>query len=271
MRPAPGTAPRLRRRRASGAGPRRPGPAAGGDRAGAAATRRPPDRRCRRAAGSSRRRGGGRRRGPSRRVADDRERGGRGLPPLRQTRDGVRAVVAARDGEDRRLVVRPRRLDHERLRAAGEERLAHDRIGDEVEHVRRVAPQLRVPRLPHLAAQPSPRRPAEVAVPARIGARRNEEIESRTASCTKTPSLPQSVTGSSNRRSKAPSAPGPGSIATSSGRVTRRTTAAASSASRVTGSGASSRYIRVSSPTTRVVAASSSIRSGRSRAPRRRA
>ena len=74
------------------------------------------------------------------------------------------------------------------------------------------------------------------------------------------------MNGSVSRRSNASCDADPGSIAPSSGCVTRRTTDAASSARRVSGSGTSSRYMRVSSVTTRAVAASSSPRSGRSRA-----
>ena len=65
---------------------------------------------------------------------------------------------------------RPRGLDGERLRAAREERLADDRVVDQVEHVGRVAPELGGSRLARLGTERAPGRAPVGAVPVRVRA-----------------------------------------------------------------------------------------------------
>ena len=77
------------------------------------------------------------------------------LPAFEQ-RGGRRPVVAAGDRPDHRRIARLRGLDHQRLRARREERLAHDRVVDQVEHVGGVAPELRRPGFADLGPQLAP-------------------------------------------------------------------------------------------------------------------
>ena len=128
------------------------------------------------------------------------------------------------------------RLDRERLHAAREERLAHDRVLDEVEHVRRVAPQLSGGRIAHLSAQLAPRRAPVAAVAHRVGpaqearrrhrarlrARRGRRGRHRRTAVRAARAWPRQTSLRS-------------SMAARSGSVIRRTTDAASSACRHTG------------------------------------
>ena len=72
--------------------------------------------------------------------------------------------MAPCDRSDRLAIGWRRAFDRERLGAAGEERLAQHRILDQVQHVSRVAPQLRRRSMTDLGTQLPPGRPTKVSV-----------------------------------------------------------------------------------------------------------
>jgi hypothetical protein len=103
-------------------------------------------------------------------VADDGE-GLRSLgPPALELRGRLRALVPARDRADGVGVALARGLDGQRLRAAREEGLTHDRVVDQVEHVGGVAPELGGRRIPRFGAELAPGGPLVRAVAAGIRA-----------------------------------------------------------------------------------------------------
>ena len=88
------------------------------------------------------------------------------------------AISAPSSGPSCRLTIRsiaacvlgPSRLDGERLHRAREERLPDDRVLDDEEHVRGVAPQLRLARAPDFLAELAPGRAAVRAMAVGVGA-----------------------------------------------------------------------------------------------------
>ena len=91
-------------------------------------------------------------------------------PPALEDLGRLGSLVAPRDRAHGGPVLRTGRLDRERLGAAREERLAHDWVIDQVEHVRGVAPELSWPGLSHLGAELAPGSAAQLPVADRIGA-----------------------------------------------------------------------------------------------------
>ena len=69
------------------------------------------------------------------RVARDPERARHGLPPGAQQRDVIGRLVAGGDRLDRGAILRPRALDRVVLDGGREERLAHERLLDQRQHV----------------------------------------------------------------------------------------------------------------------------------------
>src|SRR4029453_5059532 len=91
-------------------------------------------------------------------------------PPRRDQRSLFGSLVPPDDPLDRGRVLRPGSLDGQRLHCAREKCFPDDRVPDDEEHVRRVAPKLPLARVAHFLAELPPGRTAEGAVALGIGA-----------------------------------------------------------------------------------------------------
>jgi hypothetical protein len=106
---------------------------------------------------------------PAARVARDAEGGGHLVPPGAHECQLLGRLVAGHDRLERGAVVRAGGLHRVVLDRRGEERLADERLLDEVDHVRERGPARRAARARELAADLAPRRRAVAPVPHRVG------------------------------------------------------------------------------------------------------